>query len=622
MRSFGAALLTALLFAGPTSAFLLRNAAGGDGSASPPSYVGPCDVTASPCAEAYSLARAMTNSYSGALFQLERQSDNATLDIPQTSQHTADLSGVWMFCGSSPTQCWYSKIYPQINVGAANNALVPQLAGAPLGYCIGGGVMPPYPYNCGAPFWIDPFTGTPMVSTILQAAYTTPSQSGQNLVGINVNTFEGTVVWIGRNEQGTTRSGYFGLNCPDTYAPCTGTSFYGNMITVGNQWGNTFTAPVVCTSATTFCIFVDYNGGGWNQVDYGNTPGRVVLEDKLVATPMSSNHLIVNGVDKLTSTPPSQATYSGGLYNGAIVASFGQVDHSDGLFQEGIVFNTAISTGDDTAIANNVSAFYAAQSPAACSGVADHNYFIQSHKNYLETTPISSTRGAWALYQMGAAQTGPIVQLRDVTTLATDIFGPSSSGCGLGLGVSSGLSAPAFCAMHGCSVATLYNQAWFSTTSRANLRDPLLNLTAALTGAEPTVTFNGLNGRPTMHFSGTQKLCTGTWGVGGLNTPPMERPWSLMAVARRTGSTSAIQALISVNPSSTPGQGFIGFDAVSGGVIGAVGGIVAGTKTQGTGLIEGQWHSIDIDDLDLAGTPAVTASGSIWGDGAALALET
>ena len=263
--------------------------------------------------------------------------------------------------------------------------------------------------------------------------------------------------------------------------------------------------------------------------------------------------------------------------------------------------------------------FISSGSPPACTGVADYRYFIPTFNSFNSTNPISSTRGAWALYPMGATQTGPIVTLRDVSTLATNTYGATASGCNLDP------AAATFCATNGCSVAKLFNQAWYSTTNLANTHDPLLDMTAASTAAEPTVAFNSLNGRPTMHFSGAQKLCTGTWGTGtsgsGHSTTPMEQPWSLMAVARRTGSTSAIQAVISHDSGAVAGQGFLGFDAVSGGIIGAVGGIVSGTKTQGTGLTEGHWHAIDIDNLDLRAT-GTTASGSIWADGVALASQT
>jgi Alpha-L-arabinofuranosidase B, catalytic len=584
-------------------------------------YAGPCDGTTG-CAEAWSLARAMTVAYAGPLFQLGRSSDSSTLDIPQTAQHTANLSGVYNFC--KLTYCWYNTIYRQIQTSTSNNNLVDRLAtDTSLLYCDNGGV-----HYCKAPFWIDPFTGYPVLPTVLPAAYNNinANNSGNGLTGIIDNPAAQSVIWIGRDEWGTSRSGHWG---PGAEEGAYGTpTYYGDIINVGNQYGNTFVDPVVCTSATSFCMFVDYNSiqvspPSWNQVDYSSSPGFMVLDSKLEVTPTNQIWLMWNGTQKFTVSPPATATYSGGLINHAmwLGSNSGSNDHSAGLFYEGILYQRLLSNSEDAAVYNNANTFYSAGTPAACTGVADYRYFIQTYNSFASTQPISSTRAAWALYPMGATQTGPIVTLRDVSTLTTQTYGRTASGCNLDP------AAATFCATHGCSVAKLFNQAWYSTTNIANIHDGLLDLTAASTSAEPTVTFNSLNGRPTMHFSGSQKLCTGTWSTGGGNTGsgnttiPMEQPWSLMAVARRTGSTSTQQAVISHNSGSVAGQGFLGFDSVSGGIIGAVGGIASGTKTQGTGVTENHWHAIDIDNLDLRATGG-TASGSIWADGVALASKT
>src|ERR1051326_5118050 len=49
----------------------------------PPAYTGPCYIIT--CAEAHSVTRAMTEGYTGNLFQLVRASDSATLDVGQTA---------------------------------------------------------------------------------------------------------------------------------------------------------------------------------------------------------------------------------------------------------------------------------------------------------------------------------------------------------------------------------------------------------------------------------------------------------------------------------------------------------------------------------------------------------
>ena len=58
----------------PTSGGI--TASGGQtGTGTAPAYQGPCDVLGSGCAEAYSVSRAMTASYTGPLFQLGKASD-------------------------------------------------------------------------------------------------------------------------------------------------------------------------------------------------------------------------------------------------------------------------------------------------------------------------------------------------------------------------------------------------------------------------------------------------------------------------------------------------------------------------------------------------------------------
>ena len=64
-------------------------------------YQGPCDLVPSGCAEAYSVTRAMTASYTGPLFQLARTSDKTTQDVGQTASHAADLTTWSSFCGGT-----------------------------------------------------------------------------------------------------------------------------------------------------------------------------------------------------------------------------------------------------------------------------------------------------------------------------------------------------------------------------------------------------------------------------------------------------------------------------------------------------------------------------------------
>jgi hypothetical protein len=188
-----------------------------------------------------------------------------------------------------------------------------------------------------------------------------------------------------------------------------------------------------------------------------------------------------------------------------------------------------MSSGDESAARGNMTTFYGGQSPATCESVADMGYlFSKYYATLYYDTQLSNAIFAVGLRQMRASQTGPIVSLRDVVTNTINTYGPASSGCGLDP------AAATFCATNGCAVSTLYNQAAYSTATTNATYDTILSMTAASTAAQPTVTFNSLNGQPTMHFTGTQLLCTGTIPALTFNVPV---GWSV--VARRTASAGA-----------------------------------------------------------------------------------
>ncbi|KAI0018010.1 putative fungal alpha-L-arabinofuranosidase [Xylariomycetidae sp. FL0641] len=80
---------------------------------------GPCDIYSSggtPCVAAHSTTRALYSSYSGALYQVQRGSDSATLDIaPSSAGGVADADSQDSFCAS--TTCLITIIYDQSGNG-------------------------------------------------------------------------------------------------------------------------------------------------------------------------------------------------------------------------------------------------------------------------------------------------------------------------------------------------------------------------------------------------------------------------------------------------------------------------------------------------------------------------
>ena len=79
--------------------------------------LGPCDIlnaasTPTPCVGAFSTTRALYSSYSGPLYQVKRDVDNATLDVPLlTSGGYSNSSSQDSFCGGFG--CVITRIYDQ-----------------------------------------------------------------------------------------------------------------------------------------------------------------------------------------------------------------------------------------------------------------------------------------------------------------------------------------------------------------------------------------------------------------------------------------------------------------------------------------------------------------------------
>lgn len=86
--------------------------------------LGPCDILAAhqtPCVAAHSVTRRMSAFYTGSLFQLQRASDGATLEIGSLPSGVVDQAAWSAFC--STTTCHYSIIYDQMNTPNFGNNL-------------------------------------------------------------------------------------------------------------------------------------------------------------------------------------------------------------------------------------------------------------------------------------------------------------------------------------------------------------------------------------------------------------------------------------------------------------------------------------------------------------------
>jgi hypothetical protein len=561
----------------PASAQLSLNAAGSAAD----NYQGPCDVVSGGCAEAHSVTHAMTARYSGPLFVLIRARDLKTMMINQTVNHTPDLSRVAAF--GDGTLVYYYGICAQIHkdncLGHGND--LPAF-GTPLAG--GTGTMPPSSYNCRAtiiscasPWWIDPTSGLPLVSTVWPSAYV---QDHRTTGLVNANGPFG-VIKEGRNEQWDIGGGEYGR----THATTDG-NIQGSMFEIGSTYSNNGAYAVCPTSSPQdFCEFFDteqpfsppdvpvgpYNSVRGNILMYGGWDGRA-------ATNTITG--IVNGITAINENPPG-AGVLGKVGTQMHLGCGGDCTHTNQLFRDGMQFNTTLTPTQVSAIASNESAFYAAQSAATCRSTGDPGYFFRPGSGMTEgeEQPTSQTVVAWGLRKMSAAQTGPIADLRDVSTGRINTYGPAANGCGLDP------AAATFCATHGCSVSKLYQQqGGWQANGIGNVHDGVLDMTASSTAAQPTVTFSSLNGLPTMHFSGAQALCTGPIKrslAASLDNHPVML--GMAVVARRTGGDTTLQAAFGTLADAT----YLGF-AASANTAEVVGNNNASTMT----AADGKWHEI------------------------------
>ena len=581
-----------ILLSNPALAAMLMGKSGGGALAPPPSYTGPCDVITGGCAAAYSVTRAMTNAYSGPLFQLVRRSDSTTLDVGQQSNHVVDTSSIAAFCKGSTgigDYCLYNLVYDQINGNTWH---------API-RSVEGGQTPTFCNSaiaCDPVWWIDPETGLPAIRTPYPTGFIGPHFS----TGITGGTHALSLMMNGRNEAHTKCCGQFDVG----HTAAANSNIIGTVFGMEFNYANTTARYIECSTLYTFCSGSEYE----QQHDYANYGStledviQTVTWDGASATNTVNDYL--NGMLIFSKSPPSancgaplpackNGTSPGTgihLVSGTetSLGMGGDNTQSDTIFREGLITNSAISVSDEAAARSDMTTFYGAYSPSVCRSTADMSYYFDNRSPTSDQVPAnSSALLAVGLRQMGASQTGPVADLRDVVTNVVNTYGPASSGCGLDP------AAVTFCATNGCAVQTLYNQSTFSTSTSNNAYDSRLSMTAASPAAQPTVTFNSLNGLPTMHFTGTQMLCTRT-----LVSTNVASPIGYSVVARRTIGAGAGLAL-SHTYASNSALSSVGWPATAD----TFNNVVGGTTMSGTAT-DGHWHQIGWEGTTRAATNA------------------
>jgi hypothetical protein len=321
----------------------------GSGGTTAAAYQGPCDVLTKGCAEAFGMARAMTLTYTGPLFQLGLAKDKTkTLDIGQASDHKADMTTWSAFCGGSTSNCVVSKIYAQIHKGP--NDLVPGVFKTPWNPdCSAGG------FTCAGKFIIETATGLPMLTTDSPQEY---SLSGDAFAtGITGGTKAMGIMYNGKPIPNQVYCcGVIGLthkyNAEDTF----GTDF---MLALAYGWRDSggCCIAVNCGKSNSYCVGAEEEENN-DLYDYGTSP----LENAMVVTQFdpTPNAVItyLNGKQVLMKSPPKAKINAGTAIH---LGGGGDLSQPDPVrMREALFTNYVMSASEVTAMHANVSAFFSA----------------------------------------------------------------------------------------------------------------------------------------------------------------------------------------------------------------------------------------------------------------------
>jgi hypothetical protein len=559
----------------------------------PPVPPTPCDLGGNiSCASTWSVARQMKSSYSGNLFQLGRQSDGTTLNVGQTAQHIADLSGVWNFCKG--TYCSYTKVYDQSGNG---NDLVYLTSAMPSVNAACNFTD----LRCAPPFMIDPATNAPIMRTTYPSAMALALDG--NSTGINAGANAMSIYSYGTDHATTDCCGTSpGLSHAFSEPDVLGT-YFGPWIDYG-QRDNTF---FQCATTTSQCAGNSWESADRDGADYTPTPLSVGIHDIAHmqtwdgSAATNTVKIYINSATPIyTKTPPCPVINTAPCLYGVNTINVGKHIHwgsggdqsqIDKVVREAIVSNNVLAASDFTPLNNNTTGFYAAVAPtcAGSAAIALSWDYLGSNDHF--QTPYMALL-AYGLYQMRADYYGPIADLRDALG-TVNTYSPASSGCVIDT------AAATFCAANPpCTVAKLYNQGTWSSVS-TKTHDTNTDMVQATVAKQPTVTFAALNGKPVMNFTGTEFLHT----AAGLPSFPAEVFW---LVGKRTANTSSYAQGLSSNT----GSSFLGWKDAAGTAV-----IYNGSAIT-AGATDSHWHALVAEYDETGGS-----QGHLYADDVAGSVE-
>jgi hypothetical protein len=194
------------------------------------------------------------------------------------------------------------------------------------------------------------------------------------------------------------------------------------------------------------------------------------------------------------------------------------------IFEEVFTSNTLTPTAAAAAY-TNANAFYSALTPAPAEP-GDLMIAVGADIQQLQYMVTG-----YGLRQLSVSYTGPLATVCQGITSTCENIGNVNGDFDVA-------SANAFCGPRNCTAQTLFNQSIYALATSGNIHLSTQNVTAASASQRPSVTFNCVDSRPCLTFSGTQFLCSST--APRLSAPPPS--FVSLVVAQRTGNVTAQQA--------------------------------------------------------------------------------
>lgn len=318
------------------------------------SYSGPCDVITGGCVEAWSVTRAMLDSYHGPLFQIAKgASPFTTCDVPQNSNRQADPSAcIASVCvGAVATGCLWNKIYSQVHPTVND--------------------YQQYTYGqMTSPFTIDATTGLPAFNSSSGTG-----NAGGFLITSNPGTGDATadLQVTGAPTSGSSRSALMVGRPGGPFVQCCGAFGWDHLASIppgqpGYYGGDFELAPdyntPLCLSGH-YCWNLDLEQGPDSAhcrptatltgVDLGTSIVDLTIistweQSSGTFTGWHNGHADFTATDTTLCSPANYSHFSAG----------GDMSPSPTYFREGLITSTVLSGTDETNVFNNIKAFYPA----------------------------------------------------------------------------------------------------------------------------------------------------------------------------------------------------------------------------------------------------------------------